>query len=227
MLGIQKIEHLAQNLGTTPDRLIEVAETASSFCDELVLIDPSKPEKKPRDVLNVKGDLRVFQTRLLHDLLQPKHRPSTYSHGGVQGRHIKSNANAHIESVFAFPTDVANFYPTISNDRVFRLFLMDFCCHPSVARICTQLCTYNYHLALGLITSPILADRIMLPIDKRIANMCTQQGLIYSRFVDDIIVSGTYPIISGSYPRLIRPKSTASGRATRRASSDPACIWPI
>jgi type IV secretion system protein VirD4 len=26
---------------------------------------------------------------------------------------------------------------------------------------------------------------------------------------------------------LIRPKSTAYGRATRRASSDPACIWPI
>jgi hypothetical protein len=50
MLGIQKIEHLADHLRTTPDRLVEVAETAPSFCEELELIDPSRPEKKPRDV---------------------------------------------------------------------------------------------------------------------------------------------------------------------------------
>ncbi len=203
MLGIQKIPQLARHLGTTPDRLMEVAENASSFCQELELIDPSKPEKKPRDVLDVSGDLRTFQSRLLRNLLRPNHLPSRWSHGGVLGRHIKSNVNAHLSSTFAFPTDVANFYPSISNTRVFNLFLRDFCCHPEVASVCTKLCTYRYHLALGLITSPILADRIMMPIDRRLASMCEKQGLIYTRFVDDITFSGRFPIKSGSYPDLI------------------------
>jgi RNA-directed DNA polymerase len=203
MLGIQKISHLARHLGTTPDRLIEVAETAPSFCEELELIDPAKPEKKPRDVLDVRGDLRTLQTRLLRKLLRPSHQPSRWSHGGVVGRHIKSNVSAHISSTFAFPSDVANFYPSITNTRVFNLFLKDFCCHPEVARVCTKLCTYRYHLALGLITSPILADCIMMPIDRRLASMCEKQGLIYTRFVDDITFSGRFPIKTGSYPDLI------------------------
>src|SRR5437016_4019331 len=121
MLGIQKIERLADHLRTTPHRLVEVAETAASFCEALELIDPAKPEKKPRDVLNITGDLRTFQTHLLRGLLCPSHHPTAFSHGGIQGRHIKSNALVHAKSVFVFSTDVANFYPTISNDRVFHL----------------------------------------------------------------------------------------------------------
>ena len=203
MLGIQKLEHLARNLGTTQDRLIEVAETASSFCRELELVDPTKPHKKPREVLDVTGDLRLFQTRMLVDLLRPKHQPTIYSHGGVQGRHIKTNAIQHNKSVFVFTTDVSNFYPTISTKRVARLFLKDFCCHPDVARVCTKLCTYRHHLALGLITSPILADCVMKRTDLRIANMCTRHSMVYTRFIDDIIISGSFPIKSGSFPNLV------------------------
>jgi len=203
MLGIQKLEHLARHLYTTPDRLIEVAENASSFCEELELFNPAQPEKKPRDVLNPTGDLRKFQTDLLRNLLRPKLRPSGYSHGGVQGRHIKTNAEAHIESPFVFSTDVANFYPSIPYQRVYRLFVKGFACSPDVARICTKLCTYDYRLALGLITSPIIADRLMLEFDHRIGKLCENQDLVYTRFVDDITVSGQYPIKSGSVPRMI------------------------
>jgi RNA-directed DNA polymerase len=203
MLGIQKLEHLARQLGTTRERLVEVASTASSFCEELELIDPARPEKKPRDVLNVTGDLRLFQAGMLCNILGPKHQPLPFSHGGVRGRHIKSNAQVHLNSVFGFTTDVANFYPSINHNRIYRLFVEQFRCHPDVARICTQLCTYRYHLALGLITSPILADCLMIPVDKRLNAMCEKQGLRYSRFVDDITISGPFSVLSGSYPRVM------------------------
>ena len=48
-----------------PRRLKEVADAAPSYYEELVLIDPARPDK-PRDVLNVVGCLRVLQ-RCLHD----------------------------------------------------------------------------------------------------------------------------------------------------------------
>jgi hypothetical protein len=58
-------------------------------------------------------------------------------------------------------------------------------------------------MPLGLITSPILADCLMQRADRRIGRMCEQSGLIYTRYVDDITISGCYPITSGSYPKLV------------------------
>jgi RNA-directed DNA polymerase len=203
MLFIQKVEHMGAQLGTTSQRLLEVADNAASFCEELELADPTRPEKKARDVLNVTGDLRTLQTRLLAFVLAPKYRPSPFSHGGVKGRHIKSNARVHVTSVFGFTTDVANFYPSISYKQIYNLFFREFRCSPDVARVCMQLCTYRYHLAIGLITSPILADCIMRSVDERLAAMCREQGLRYSRFVDDITISGDFPIMSGSFPKVI------------------------
>lgn len=203
MLGIQKIDHLARHLETTSEHLLYVSESADSYFEHLELFDPAKPEKRAREVVNVKGRLRILQRRLLQNLIRPKHQPSQYSHGGVRGRHIKSNVANHIESFFAFTTDIANFYPSISHKRVYNLFVNDFKCSPDVARICTKLCTHRHHLALGLITSPILADRLMLHVDYRIGKLCENHDIIYTRFVDDITLSSYYPIKKGSFSTIL------------------------
>lgn len=140
MLRIHHVKHLAKALEVSVTKLMEVAEAAESYCTELVLHDPAKPEK-PRDVLSVTGTLRQLQRRLHRKILLPKLTPSGYSHGGIKGRHIKSNVAPHLRSTFIFTTDVTNFYPTISHDRIYRLFATDFKCAPDVARICTRLCT--------------------------------------------------------------------------------------
>jgi len=51
----------------------------------------------------------------------------------------------------------------------------------------------------------------MIPVDRRLALMCDKQGLHYSRFVDDITISGRYPIMSGSYPKVMVEVLTAYG----------------
>jgi RNA-directed DNA polymerase len=201
MLNIQKIEHMARILGTSPSRLMAVADAADSYYENLVLLDPARPDKS-REVVNVMGDLRRLQSLLHTNLLKPRHKPSIFSHGGIQGRHIRSNAEAHQASVFVFKTDVENFYPSISHHRVYRLFSGAFGCSPDVARVCTRLCTYRWRLSLGLITSPILADCLMKPVDIRIGAMCKKHELIYTRFVDDITLSARFPVESGSFMKI-------------------------
>ena len=202
MLNIQTVAHLARLLETTPRRLIEVADSASSYYEELILIDPARPDKV-RDILNVIGCLRRLQG-LLHDkVLVPARRPSMYSHGGIRGRNIKSNATPHLGSTFLYTTDIADFYPSVHYSKVYKLFTNDFSCSADVGRICTKLCTHQFHMPLGLITSPILADCLMKPADRRIGRMCEQHELVFSRYVDDIGISGRYPVDSGSYPRLV------------------------
>src|SRR5690606_20655991 len=122
----------------------------------------------------------------------PKLSPSACSHGGVPGRGVKTNIEQHLGSVFGFTTDIANFFPSISHDRIHELFLRRFECSPDVARVFNRLCTYQHHLALGLVTSPLLADQVMQPIDARIAAACSAAGLPYTRFVDDISITGHF-----------------------------------
>jgi hypothetical protein len=189
-------------LEVSPRRLVEVAETAPSYYEDLVLIDPARPNKV-RAVLNVVGPLRRLQ-RLLHDrVLSPARRPTKYSHGGIPGRNIRTNAAPHLESTYVYTTDIADFYPSVHYTAVYKLFAGEFACSPDVARICTKLCTRDFHMPLGLITSPILADCLMERADRRIGRMCERSGLIYTRYVDDLTISSAYPVESGSYPKLI------------------------
>jgi RNA-directed DNA polymerase len=210
MLNIGGIGLLARLLGSNPRHLCAVAESASQYCKDLILIDPAKPGKV-REVTSTTGPLRKIQDRLFHRLLAPSHRPSYYSHGGVRGRNVRTNVEPHRGSTFVYTTDIASFYPSVHYTRIYQLFVERFGCSPDVARICTKLCTYRHHLAQGLVTSPVLADSLMLTADRRIGNMCEDGEIIYTRYVDDITLSATYPITSGTYKQLVGDILNACG----------------
>ena len=202
MLRIRQVKHLAIRLGVSIKVLEDVVKDPNRWCEKLILLDPAKPEKR-REVINIQGILRQLQSRMLCKILMPALPLSDYSHGGIRGRHIKSNVEPHLKSTFVFTTDISNFYPSISHNRVYRLFVKTFQCAPDVARICTKLCTYQYHLALGLITSPILADQIMRPIDMRIGAACRKSNLNYTRYVDDLTISGQYNLQKSGFSKLV------------------------
>ncbi|MDB5337559.1 MAG: hypothetical protein JWN70_3178 [Planctomycetaceae bacterium] len=191
MLNIRQTKHLASNLATTVEHLELVLSHANDSYQELELIDPARPDK-PRLVVNVRNPLRILQSRLFRWVLLKKLTPSDQSHGGVKGRSIKSNALSHLNASFVYKTDISSFYPSIHYSKVYRLFLTEFGCSPDVARLCTRLCTYKHHLALGLITSPFLADQILKTTDARIAAACAKAKITYTRYVDDITLSGAF-----------------------------------
>lgn len=208
MLGIQRLEHLAANLGVEKGDLLEAAEYADDYVSKFTVYhpsDPSKPEtaKKPRPVISVTGKLRDVQCRLYNRVLKAKLTPSAHSHGGIGGRHVLTNARPHLGQRYLFLADIAGFFPSITNDRVNQLFLRRFKCSPTVARLLTRICTHNYHLALGLVTSPILADQVLHDVDMRIAKLCSQHGLVYTRYVDDVAVSGKFDLEPSFVPKLV------------------------
>lgn len=193
MLHIGRIERLARMLETTPKQLEAVLRDCSGCYEELILLDPAKPHKR-REVLNVRGAIRKFQERLYRKILAPKLTPSPYSHGCVRHKSIKSNATVHLESQFVMKGDISDFYPSVHYKRIYRLFTKELKCSPDVARACTKLCSYRHHLALGLVTSPILANQVLAPVDRRVGAICATAGLQYSRFVDDITISGPFDL---------------------------------
>lgn len=198
MLRIQQVKHLCANLGFTSARVDYVIDNTQHYVDALTLCDTRKPGKQ-RDIICSKGLLREMQIALLDRVLLPKLKPVPWSNGGIKTRSVKDNATPHSKSRFLFKADIANFYPSIHRKRVYDLFLQ-LECSPDVARICTRLCTYEHRLAVGLVTSPILADRLLRPVDRRIASMCQRANLTYSRFVDDLTISGKFDLTSSGIP---------------------------
>lgn len=202
MLYIRQVKHLARRLGISPRALENVSDSPERFCEELLVIDPVRP-KKPRSVVNAKGILRRLQSGLYRRILLPRLIPSDHSHGGIVGRSIVTNAAAHAGSQFVFKADIADFYPTIHRGRIYRLFVERFGCSPDVARLCTRITTFNHHLTLGLITSPVLADQVLGRFDRRIGAACRKAGLVYSRFVDDVAISGSFDLKRSGFGKLV------------------------
>lgn len=193
MLNIRRVSHLCGILGVSRDELEGVLQSPDSHYEDLVVWDPAKPNKT-RNVVNVNGPMRLLQSRLYKKLLLPKLSVSLSSHGGVHGRSIKSNAMPHLTSAFIYKADISGFFPSVHYKRIYALFNKEFGCTPDVARICTRICSYRHHLALGLITSPILANQILLPVDARIQAVCKSADLTYTRFVDDLTISGKFDL---------------------------------
>jgi RNA-directed DNA polymerase len=116
--------------------------------------------------------------------------PTPFSFGGERGRDARRNLLRHRRSTFAYTTDIRGFFPTISRHKVGAIFAGRLRCNEEVAGLIARLCTHGGRLAQGLITSPIIASEAASRIDARIGGMCKKQGLRYTRFVDDITISG-------------------------------------
>jgi RNA-directed DNA polymerase len=139
------------------------------------------------------GLLKTVQRRLLDNLLFRIPR-SASSFGQAKGRTIKDNAKVHARSKHIVKLDIKDFYPSIHSTKVYDFFTKKQECTPDVAHILTALTTYNYALPLGTSTSPMLADLIVGPIDVRINGMASRLGLKYTRYVDDLTLSGNFPL---------------------------------
>ncbi len=192
MLGFQSIEGLANALKMeVADILLAVKASETHPNPQIAELTAIDPKRRPRDVIAVKGELRIFQSKL-HRLLQQRILPSKYCFGSVLGRNLKQHVQLHIGNCYVLKMDVADFYPSISSNRVFRFFLYECACSPKVSHVLTRLCTHDYHLALGLITSPTIANSMLRRFDSSVGELCDQYSSRYSRWVDDITISSRW-----------------------------------
>lgn len=187
-LRIKSINFLAGMLQTSPAALLALVENAPQYYRSF----KREVKDKERDLVEAIGPLKRIQRRILDNVLM-RLPPSAVSFGGVKGRSIKDNAQVHVHSDYIAKLDIKAFYPSIRSVRVYEFFI-DQECTPDVSRALTALTTREYALPLGTSTSPALADQIAQPLDIRISGIATRAGLRYTRYVDDITLSGSFPL---------------------------------
>ena len=145
-----------------------------------------------------------MQSRMLRNILLPALPVSEFSHGGVRHRHIKTNVEPHLGSAFVFHHGYFRLLPQYQPQSGLPAFRETFDVRRTLPGFAQQLCTHDYHLALGLITSPILADQVMHRIDERIGGACHKANLVYTRYVDDLTISGPYDLETSGFADLVQ-----------------------
>ena len=133
-------------------------------------------------------ELKIIQKWILNNILYSI-PVSEYAHGFCIKRSIKSNATAHLNQECLINLDIKDFFTSIDRKRIYNLFY--YCGYTAqISNLLSRLCTYENHLPQGGVTSPYLSNLICSRLDKRLASLAKKWSAVYTRYADDITISG-------------------------------------
>lgn len=145
--------------------------------------------------LSVPDDyLKIVQRSILDKLLAdaPLHDSC---HGFRGTRSVTTNATPHQNTELVINIDLKDFFTTVTANRVYGIFKQlghgDF-----ASSLLTRLTTYKGALPQGAPTSPALANLAASRMDSRLNGLAEKIGASYTRYADDLTLSGTTSIIS-------------------------------
>lgn len=144
---------------------------------------------KLRNIDNPSKELKKVQTAILVRLLQPVKLPH-FLFGAVRKRSVRTHAEEHVGAKTVVKMDVKSYYPNVTNDHIFHVWRNVLLCSPRLARLLTQLTTFERHLPQGAPTSPALANLLLASIYGPVLEACAEQDVVVTAWVDDLIFSG-------------------------------------
>jgi retron-type reverse transcriptase len=142
--------------------------------------------------------------RYTKSILEAHYNPLPCVQGFTIGRSVVGNASMHLHQNYVFNVDLSNFFPSISQSRVWkRLQLAPYNFPDNIARIIAGMScvaykmedgtTYNA-LPQGAPTSPLLSNMICEQMDRRLTGLAKRFGLHFSRYADDMTFSSMHNV---------------------------------
>jgi hypothetical protein len=124
-----------------------------------------------------------------------------------KGRSYADNARAHRGDAPLIKTDISRFYPSVTRQAVFRMFLDDFECAMDVAHRLADICCYKQeHLPTGSSLSGRVAYFAKRHMFDEIYKTAQAVGCMMTLYVDDVTISGNASTKSllGTIRQIIR-----------------------
>ena len=227
------IERLQAQSGVSKARLLALSRTASK---RYKVYNIPKRGGGVRQISHPSRTLKAIQRWISNALLcdLPVHQAATAYR---RGKSIRANALAHAESKYTLRMDFQNFFPSFSSKNI-QDFLRErngkFSLPLSTddLKFVGSIVTRNAALTIGAPSSPILTNAMMYDFDREIYSLADQEGLVYTRYADDLFISSDDPrvltpignrvlLVSKSYPyarlRINHQKTAYLSRRYRRS----------
>lgn len=142
--------------------------------------------EKQRTIRPSQGKLKIIQSIIKNKILVSIKLPAVV-HGGVKRCSNITNAKPHQGNKYVFTTDLQEFYPNITSQRVYDTFCKFF--SPHYSHWLTNLTTWKYELPQGTPTSTHIANLVFLETDLELIKLCNSNNVTYTRYVDDLTFS--------------------------------------
>ncbi|MFL9994667.1 retron St85 family RNA-directed DNA polymerase [Paraburkholderia sediminicola] len=221
---------MAADLGMLPRQLAKVIKTSPLRYKVFTI---PKRDGSQREVAQPAREVKAIQRWLIQEL-----RPQLPVHDAVAayepGMSIRKNAERHLHSRFMLKMDFSNFFPSISAEAL-RLHLEVYCGdkysladRQVIVRACTWLPRRNsaLQLCIGAPSSPLLSNSVMYEFDCAISARAQDEGVVYTRYADDITLSSSdrgvlsdyEDFVSETLAALAYPRVKVNRRKTVHAS---------
>lgn len=192
-----EFKKLGATIGIKPADIEMLISKIDSYYKEWI---EKKTDKKTGDLKKYKDgtikkriirpslkELKAIQGNIKNKILVPIALPDCV-HGGVKGRSNITNGKPHQGNKFQFTTDLQEFYPNISSQRVYDTFIkLKF--SPHFSHWLTKLTTWKFELPQGTPTSTHIANLVFLETDLQLIELCQKHEITYTRYIDDLTFS--------------------------------------
>jgi len=180
-------DHLADTTGLSSSKLRSMA-----FASHLFYRSFSVPKRSGgvREINAPTAALKELQSWVVDKILKPAFPevPECTS-AYVPNRSILTHVMPHVEANQLLKLDIKDFFPSITTRVVFRIF-QQLGYTAAVSRTLAAITTVNDQLPQGSPSSPMLSNLAMTGFDLAVSQLCARTGLRYTRYADDLVLSG-------------------------------------
>lgn len=200
---LTKPELLIERPGVHPFTVFGITFDDLELIDDLVRNPDSYFDKitinkrgKERKLIVYKKTEKGIRIRRFHErinkIICDKYNPNDASFAYQRGKSIILCASEHLQNIYFVKFDIKHFFNTIKHEHLVnaieREFGIDKRYHDITGKIIGGFFV-DCILPLGLITSPILSDIYMKNFDQEMVSYAMEQGYVYTRYADDIMLS--------------------------------------
>jgi hypothetical protein len=148
-----------------------------------------KKDGKKRTLFIPDRELKKCQKSILGEFSRLFYFPE-YVSGGVKNRSIITNAKIHCNKEYVLVLDINDFFPSVKVGRIAQSLKRHFGFSSYLLKWITRIVSFNFCLPQGAPTSPFIANVSVSRMDRKISAACVNCGASYSRYFDDITISG-------------------------------------
>lgn len=177
------------------------------FKDQFIVRRTIESGGKERDLVYPVGRLRAVHERLkfhFSKIIQP-----SYLMSPRKGKAQRDNAAAHLGAVQYLTLDLKQFYPSTTRSMIRSSLMSQFGMAADVAGLIAHVATADDRACFGSPLTPVLAALVHRPMFDSIADLCTEDDLSYTVWVDDLTISGEK--VTGAFKARVREAVAESG----------------
>jgi RNA-directed DNA polymerase len=180
-------ETLAEKSGMSSSRIERLQVNASKMYKTYPI---PKRDGSDRIISQPTPELKAVQRWLARGVFQ-RMPVSSCATAYKKGASIRSNAEAHARSAFTIHMDFKDFFPSFSHENITRFLSEATRLSQDDISFCSDIVSRNGCLTIGAPSSPSITNALMYSFDFSVEKWCSDRGLVYTRYADDINISAT------------------------------------